>query len=128
VEKMAEDTKIICIGCPKGCHININYEGKTINSVSDYGCKIGFQYAQNEFTKPTRIVTTLVKVKNGELPMVPVKTRNPIDKVKIFECMNTIRELEVEAPISIGTVVKSNLNDTGVDLVATKNIKKVVKN
>ena len=32
-------TKIICIGCPKGCPITVTYEDKTITNIEGFGCK-----------------------------------------------------------------------------------------
>ena len=34
-------TKIICIGCPKGCPITVTYEDKTITNIEGFGCKNG---------------------------------------------------------------------------------------
>ncbi|PKM93336.1 MAG: molybdopterin oxidoreductase [Firmicutes bacterium HGW-Firmicutes-1] len=120
-----EETKLICIGCPKGCNLNITHTGKTIHEVADYSCKIGLEYAKTEFIEPKRIITTTVKIKSGNLPFVPVKTMNPVNKEKIFEIMKIISKLEIESPVKIGDVVMSNLAGTGVDLVCTRNIEKV---
>lgn len=122
---MIEETKIICIGCPKGCSISVNHDKKNIKTINGYSCKNGLEYAQNEFTAPKRILTSTVKVKFGELPVVSVKTKNLIPKDKIFECMHGINQLEVEAPIKIGTVIKVDIVQTGVDLIATETINKM---
>lgn len=122
---MAEQTKLICIGCPKGCNMIIKHTGKTIEEVTNYGCKTGFEYAHTEFTEPKRIITTTVKVKSGELPFAPVKTKKPVNKEKIFECMKAISKIEIESPIKVGDVIMTNLAGTGVDLVSTRNIKKI---
>ncbi|KNZ41808.1 DUF1667 domain-containing protein [Acetobacterium bakii] len=119
-----EEKKIICIGCPKGCSLRIEHVGKTIHEIADYGCKIGLEYAENEFTQPKRIITTTVKLKSGYLPFVPVKTKEPVNKEKIFEIMKLISKLEIESPVKVGDVVMSNLAGTGVDLVCTRNIEK----
>lgn len=122
---MIEERKMICIGCPKGCSLSINHDGKEIKSIDGYSCKNGLEYAQNEFTAPKRILTSTVKVKFGELPVVPVKTKTPILKDKIFECMSEINKLEVESPIKIGTVIKVNIAQTGVDLITTETINRM---
>lgn len=120
-----EETKLICIGCPKGCNMIVEHTGKHIEEVKDYGCKIGLEYAKNEFTQPKRIITTTVKIKSGNLPFVPVKTKDPVDKDKIFEVMKVISKIQIESPVKVGDVVMSNLAGTGVDLVCTRNIQKV---
>lgn len=115
--------KFICIGCPKGCSLKVEHTEKTIHEISDYSCKIGLKYAQTEFTQPKRTITTTVKLKSGDLPFVPVKTKEPVNKEKIFEVMNVISGLEIESPVRVGDVVVSNIAGTGVDLVCTRNIK-----
>jgi CxxC motif-containing protein len=119
-----DETRIICIGCPKGCHLKIAHIGKEIQEISNYDCKIGLEYAKTEFTEPKRIITTTVKLKSGILPFVPVKTKEPVDKEKIFEIMKVINGLEIESPVKVGDIVVSNIAETGVDLVCTRNIKK----
>lgn len=121
---MAEETKIICIGCPKGCSISVMHDGVNILSVDGYNCKNGLEYAKNEFISPKRTLTSTVKIKNGELPLIPVKTRNAISKDKIFECMKEICKIEVEAPVELGTVLISDIDGTGVDLIATRSVHK----
>ena len=119
-----EEKEIICIGCPKGCQMTVKHRGKNIDEVLGYGCKIGLQYAKDEFLTPKRIITTTVKLKSGYLPFAPVKTKEAIPKEKIFEIMNEIQKLEVDSPVKVGDVLFSNLAGTGVDLVCTRNIKK----
>lgn len=117
--------KFICIGCPKGCSLSVQHNGKKICEITDYSCKIGLKYAETEFTEPKRTITTTVKLKSGDLPFVPVKTKEPVNKEKIFEIMALISKLEIESPTQVGDVVVANLAGTGVDLVCTRNIKKV---
>jgi CxxC motif-containing protein len=54
---------------------------------------------------------------------VSVRTNKPIPKNKIFDTMNLLAKIEVEAPIKIGDPIVQNIFDTGVNVVATKNIK-----
>ncbi|AFA48043.1 DUF1667 domain-containing protein [Acetobacterium woodii] len=120
-----ESKKFICIGCPKGCSLEVQHHEKKIHEISGYNCKIGLKYAETEFTEPKRTITTTVKLKSGLLPFVPVKTRDPVNKEKMFEVMNVIRKLEIESPVKVGDIVVSNIAGTGVDLVCTRNIKRV---
>ena len=53
-------TKIICIGCPKGCPITVTYEDKTITNIEGFGCKNGENYARNEFTALFKLVSRVV--------------------------------------------------------------------
>ncbi|MCD8122332.1 MAG: DUF1667 domain-containing protein [Clostridiales bacterium] len=114
--------ELICIGCPMGCALVVEWDGKQVVSVTGNTCPRGDVYARKEVTNPTRIVTSSVCVDGGELKMVSVKTNEDIPKDKIFEIMNEIRKTTVKAPIQIGDVILSNVAGTGVDVVATKHV------
>ena len=60
-----EKRNLTCIGCPMGCALLVEMDGKEIISVTGNTCKKGAEYAVKEVTDPTRIVTTTVRVKNG---------------------------------------------------------------
>jgi CxxC motif-containing protein len=117
-----EKVNLICIGCPLGCPLVVEMEGKEVVSVSGNTCKNGEKYARKELTNPTRIVTSTVRVIGGTLGMVSVKTSADIPKGKIFDIMKEIREVTVTAPIHIGDVIIKNVADTGVDVIATKHV------
>ncbi|WP_455544545.1 DUF1667 domain-containing protein [Intestinibacter sp.] len=116
--------ELICIGCPLGCNLTVDMNGSEVVEVSGNNCKKGKEYAVKEVTNPTRIVTSIVRVKNGNIAVVSVKTKEDIPKSKINACVKALKDVEVEAPIKIGDVLVSNVADTGVDIVATRNIYK----
>lgn len=117
-----EERNLICIGCPMGCPLTVSMEQGTVIRVTGNTCKRGDIYARKEVTDPTRIVTTTVKVTGGTEAMVSVKTKTDIPKGKIFECVRALENVCVEAPLHIGDVVLENVAETGVGVVATKNI------
>lgn len=75
-----------------------------------------------ELTDPRRIVTSLVRVQGGELPVVSVKTAADIPKDKIMECIKVLKNIDLAAPVRMGDVVAENVCGTGVNVVATANI------
>ena len=119
-----EKRNLTCIGCPMGCQVTVTMEGSQIIEVTGNTCKRGDDYARKEVTDPTRIVTTSVRVNGGELNMVSCKTQSDIPKGKIFDITKALTDVEVNAPVSIGDVIVHNICDTGVDVVATKNVNK----
>lgn len=121
---MTETKNLTCIGCPLGCSIQVEMENGKITNVSGNTCKRGDVYARKEVTHPTRIVTGTVRVENGNLPVVSVKTKNDIPKEKIMDVMQSIREICVQAPVHVGDLILKNAGNTGVDLVATKEIQR----
>lgn len=120
-----EIKQLTCIGCPMGCQLEVTMDGGEVISVTGNTCKRGDDYARKEVTHPTRIVTSIVKVDGGDIPMVSVKTASDIPKEKIFEIMKCINSAKINAPVNIGDIVIKNVADTGVDVVATKRIESV---
>lgn len=126
-EKEIEEVTFICIGCPLGCQLSVKKKEDMVISVEGNHCKRGEIYAQKECVSPTRIVTTTVKVQDGEIPMLSVKTASDIPKSKIRECMDAVRNIVVIAPIEMGDVILHNVAETGVDIIATKKVGKRIQ-
>ena len=119
-----EKKSLICIGCPMGCMLSVTFENGEVTEVTGNTCKRGDVYARKEVTNPTRIVTSTVKVSGGTLAMVSVKTKTDIPKGKIFDCVRALKTVCVKTPVHIGDVILENVADTGVDIIATKNVEK----
>ena len=119
-----EQRELTCIGCPLGCALTVTLENGAVQSVQGNTCPRGDAYARKEVTAPTRIVTSTVKVTGGTLPAVSVKTAGDIPKGKIFDCVRALKDVAVPAPVRIGQVIVPDVADTGVAIVATKNIDK----
>lgn len=117
-----EKKELICIGCPMGCTLSVGMESGEVISVTGNTCPRGESYAKKEVTNPTRIVTTTVKVKGGAMEMVSVKTKTDIPKGKIFDCVKELKGVQVSAPVKIGDIILRNVADTGVDIVATRDV------
>lgn len=107
-----------------GCELIVKIENEKIINIEGYACKIGLEYAEKEITNPLRMITTVLPVIGGEEIMVSVKTSKPIPKPNIHDCMKSLKGYKVQAPISIGDVLVHNVCGLGVDLVATKEVKK----
>ena len=114
-----ETIEMICIGCPLGCNLTVTIDNDD-TKVSGNNCLNGERYAKNEISNPVRIVTSTIDVINGD--RVSCKTKEAISKSKIFDCMKEIRKAKVSAPIKIGDVLIKNVANTGVDVIATKNV------
>ena len=111
--------ELICITCPRGCHLSVD---DNLN-VTGNMCPRGAMYAKAELTHPVRMVTSTVVVNAKGECRLPVKTKEPIPKELIFKVMEEIDKVQVNAPIKIGDVVIKNVLGTGVDIVATKDIR-----
>ncbi len=117
---MEEKKELICIGCPMGCPLSATMEGAEVVAVTGQTCKRGEVYAKKELTNPTRIVTSTVRLADGG--MVPVKTASDIPKHRIFACVQQLKDITVAAPVHIGQVIVENIAETGVCVVATREI------
>lgn len=113
---------ITCICCPVGCIVHIEKIDEKI-TVNGNNCKRGENYAKEELISPKRTITSTVKVIGGNKILVPVKTSKPIDKDKIFTCMNVIHKTKVKAPINIGDIIIKDITD-GTDLISCSFVKK----
>ena len=117
-----EKRELTCIGCPLGCTLTVEMTGGEVASVVGNTCKRGDDYARKEVTNPTRIVTSSVKVEDGILAAVSVKTKEDIPKDKIFDCVKALKDISVKAPVHIGDVILASVAGTGADVIATKNV------
>jgi len=113
-------TELVCIVCPIGCHMEVDIENDY--KVTGNQCGRGPLYAKEELTAPKRVVTSTIKIKGGIYNRVPIKTRDPIPKELVFECMKEINKLEVNSPVRMGEVVLEDVLGTGVDIVATRDM------
>ena len=112
---------IICITCPQGCIIKVSGDPAKgeIASCEGFKCKRGKVYAENEFIRPLRILTSSVKVSGAAVPLVAVRTSAPIPKEMQMEAMEEVKKITVSGKMVPGDVIVKNFMNTGVDLVAS---------
>lgn len=113
-------TNIICITCPKGCHLSVDEENGY--KVTGNGCPRGEIYGRNELQHPVRVITSTVRIEGAEVPRLPVKTDKPLPKEKMFECMALLDSITAKSPVRVGAVLAENILGTDVNIVATKSL------
>lgn len=118
----AETRELTCIVCPVGCRLKAEMADGKVVSVEGNGCKRGAEYALDELCAPKRTVTSTVRVSDGFLPLVPVKTVQAVPKDKIDEVLAEVRAARLAAPVESGQVVIANVAGTGVDVVASRSM------
>ncbi len=120
------DEQMTCIICPMGCSMEVSVEyndfEKKVTSVRDNSCPRGEQYAIKEISNPTRTLTTTVLVRNGEVPLVSVKTAAEIPKLILFNAMEILRRTTVDAPITCGQIIIKDLLGTAISVVACTDV------
>jgi CxxC motif-containing protein len=117
---------VTCICCPLGCRITVDFKGNKIKTVGQQ-CKQGETYAIQEVKDPRRVLTTTIRINDGKRPMLPVRSEKEIQKKLIKKCVKKLSKMKVKAPVKCGEVICKNILDTGVNIIATRNmeIKKV---
>lgn len=117
--------KYTCIICPNGCEIEVELEKNEIKSIKGSACKKGDKYVHQELFNPRRNIATSIKIQNGDLPIVSARLSEPIPKDKIFEVMDLIKDINLQAPVYIGDIVIKNILNLNSNLIITKNIEKI---
>ena len=69
------------------------------------------------------MVATTVRVKGGLHPLVPVYAESSFPKGKIKDLLKEIRLIEINAPVKIGQVIIENALNTGIDIIASRDLK-----
>ena len=118
--------KLTCIICPIGCTLEVLYDEKEIQSVQGNLCPRGMDYAEKELFDPERTLTTSVRVRGGEMPLASVRSVGPLPKALIVPVVRRLKRMELEAPVGFGQVVLEDVEGTGVDVVATREVKRKV--
>jgi CxxC motif-containing protein len=124
----AEEIKeITCIICTIGCRMKTQrVEGGL--EIEGNGCPRGIEYAKEEMFDPRRTITSSIFVVEGEWPLVSVKTTRPVPKRDICKVMSALKAARVSAPVKRGEILIKNVAGTGVDIVATKSVRKASDN
>ena len=112
----------VCVVCPTSCTVHAEWNEKELLNIDRAQCKLAWAYVEGEIFDPRRMVSTTVSVRGGDLPMVSIKTDKPLPKDKMMELMSLVNHLETSAPIRIGDVIAADVLDTGINLVATRNV------
>jgi CxxC motif-containing protein len=88
-------------------------------------CHRGVKYARSEISDPRRIFASTVKVKGGEIELVPVRTDRPIRKGNWKKAAELVKELKVPGPVGFRDILKEDFTEKGINLIATREISEV---
>ena len=116
--------EMICICCPMGCHLQVDASDLNDIKVTGNTCPRGAKYAKDEMICPKRMVTSVVRVNGGTINMTSVKTSESIDKKLIFDSLDALKGITLDAPVHEGGVAVKNVCGSGVDFVVTKTVPK----
>ncbi len=117
-----ETISLTCINCPVGCALTVEMADGAVAGVAGNLCARGPVYARAEVTNPTRMMASTVRLRNGAVAQLPVKTRSPIPKGKVADSVRALAGVEIPAPVELGRVILENVCGTGVDVIATRTV------
>ena len=84
-------------------------------------CPSGAAFAEQERTAPKRMLTTTVRAADGQL--IPVRTKEPIAKEKIFDAVKELRQIVLNRgdTIHCGDIIAhvADADGTHVPVLAT---------
>lgn len=119
---VAVTKQLTCVQCPLGCALEVCLdEAGAVVHVTGQSCRRGERFARQEAVSPVRVLTLTVPVP-GVLEPLSVKTTAPISRDLIPAAAEAIRRLSPQLPIAAGTVLATNICDSGADVVATRGL------
>jgi CxxC motif-containing protein len=104
------------MGCQLTIDVDKDYE------VTGNRCQRGITYGKKELLNPTRTITSTVKVTGGAWERIPVKTDQEVPKAKIFDVMQALNEVQLNAPVHMGQVIIKNVAGTKANIVTTRSM------
>jgi CxxC motif-containing protein len=113
--------ELVCFVCPNSCRLVViekNNELKVYNN----RCPLGIDFARREINDPERTLTSTIKIDGGELPLVSVRSNNPVKRYELRDLIKQLDSITISAPISIGQVVMRNMGIKKVNIIATRQI------
>ena len=119
-----EKRHFTCVTCPVGCEIDVELQDGRVVSMEGNKCDKGEEFILQELEEPMRILTTTVRLKGARWAMLPVRTDAPLPRRLLFQAIEELAGVELQAPVKLYDVVLKNVAGTGANIVATRNMEK----
>lgn len=113
--------ELVCFLCPNSCELTVE-ETEIGLVVGGSHCPRGEVFAKQEFIDPQRILTSSVRIRGAELPLLSVCSDCPVKKRELVPLMEQLRGVECTAPVQSGDVILSNAGEIGVNIIATRTL------
>ena len=111
-----------CIMCPQGCDIGVEIDEGKISRIYGNKCPKGETYVTQEALCPMRNIASSVRIAGGELPLASVRLSGMIPKDRIFDVMQEIRSVCMDAPVREGDIALENVLGLGVNVIVTRDV------
>lgn len=111
--------ELICITCPRGCHLTVDEVNKKVTGNS---CNRGEIYGLQEVLDPKRVITSTVTILGSDLKRLPVRTDKPISKNLMLDVMKKLDTIVVKSPVKCGDIIVKNILGTDVNIISSRDL------
>jgi CxxC motif-containing protein len=112
---------MVCFICPRSCPLSVQEINGEVR-VKDNRCHRGAEFAVKELEDPERTLTSTIRVNNGILPLVSIRSETPVKKTELKDMIRHFDGITVDAPVSSGEVLFSAMGKNGVNIIATRSV------
>jgi CxxC motif-containing protein len=117
------EKEIVCVICPNSCRLTVWRDPNTNEvQVKGFQCNRGKEYGIDEYTNPVRMLITTMRIEGAVLPVIPVRSTKAIPKRLLPEAIRLVNESVCTAPIKMGQILIPNLLNTGIDVIAGRDM------
>lgn len=118
-EKSGLQYELTCVCCPVGCRLSGTLAPSEESKISEHTCPIGWSYAAQEQRIRTRMVTALIPVSRGTVPL-RVRASKPVLRENIFKLLTELAKVTATVPVFEGQTIVSDICGLEVDIVAAE--------
>jgi CxxC motif-containing protein len=112
---------LVCFICPNSCVLSIIGD-ETNPHIENNRCSRGIDFALKELHDPERILTSTMRVLNGVLPLVSVRSDNPVKKTELQKIISQLDAITIQAPVTCGQILMTSVGINKVCIIATRSI------
>ena len=113
--------KLYCETCTNNCLMTIMSGGPGI-VVDGNDCLKGYDFAEQWMSDTKRMLTTTVRTKIPDVPVLSVRTEEPIPKNTVSDAMHEINAMIVEQELGCGETLIESVAGTGVKVIVTSSV------
>jgi CxxC motif-containing protein len=115
---------IVCFICPQSCLLSVEAARKAGGEihVENNRCHRGIEFAVKELGDPERTLTSTMRVKNGTLPLISIRSDGPVKKAELKDLIKHFDGITINAPVLSGEVLFSAIGKNSVNIIATRSV------
>lgn len=118
-KKKELEYELTCVCCPVGCRISGTLSAEEEEKISNHTCPVGWSYTALEQRIRTRMVTALIPVTKGNVPL-RVRASKPVLRENIFKLLKELSRTTASVPVYEGQTIVRDICGLDVDIVAAE--------